>query len=344
LSTAASSRDILSFISDGTNLYGVAQKAFASVFNLPVMHWGAQIPSAGFTTTTIGSVLHGSAWSPSLGRFVLTGDSGHIFTSSDGYAWTQQVSGVGADLTAVCWAPELGLFVAVGSGGTVRTSPDGFTWTTRTPAGAAFLYGVTWAAGVGRLVAVGASGSIQTSPDGITWTARTSGTTNGLESVAWSPSLPRLVAVGTVPFSSSGLVLHSSDGGLSWTSISLTTTQPLTSVAWSVERATFVAVAGQSSNLNFRVVTSTDGFTWVGRSLADHYWQSVSYSPELDMFLAVGARSGLQTIAYSVDGGASWTLVSGMLSQYYTVVWSPAQYVFVCAGNAPVATGRPPGT
>ncbi|HVW60863.1 MAG TPA: T9SS type A sorting domain-containing protein [Puia sp.] len=64
------------------------------------------------------------------GRFVLTSDSGRIFSSADLSTWTPSASGTTNNIATVQYLN--GNFYAVGDAGLFLSSPDGLTWTMRT--------------------------------------------------------------------------------------------------------------------------------------------------------------------------------------------------------------------
>lgn len=64
------------------------------------------------------------------GRFVLTSDSGRIFSSADLASWTPSASGTTNNIATVQYLN--GNFYAVGDAGTFLSSPDGLTWMART--------------------------------------------------------------------------------------------------------------------------------------------------------------------------------------------------------------------
>ncbi|MBL9201052.1 MAG: hypothetical protein JNL39_11125 [Opitutaceae bacterium] len=64
-----------------------------------------------------------------VGRFVAVGETGRIYNSIDGAAWTEVISPVSASLSAVAFADNL--FVATGASGRILTSADGITWVNR---------------------------------------------------------------------------------------------------------------------------------------------------------------------------------------------------------------------
>jgi hypothetical protein len=260
------------------------------------------------------------------GKIVAVGQSGTVFSSTDGTVWTrQQLSNV-PTLTAAAWfegvAPQ---FVAVGDGGTIVTSTDGgVSWTVRqttqpweelssvaagvglvaTSASLPRVYtssdGVTWTLqdgvvpqamadvvwGRNEFIAVGYGGIIIASNDGIAWTTRNSPTTEFLRAVAWSGS--QYVAGGL-----KGGILTSPDG-VTWTQRPSPTTNEINAIAWSGDRFVGVINTGE-------VIQSTNGITWIINAsvttnrLIDITWWN-------GMFIAVGDFD----IITSPDGSA-WT-------------------------------------
>ena len=108
------------------------------------------------------------------------GQTGVIFTSSDGITWENRSSGTTKWLNGVHYAN--GLFVAVGEQGTIRTSSDGITWTSRDASVSVGFKDITY--GNQQFIAVGAySGSnyFYKSSDGITWTY----TSSAAETKTW---------------------------------------------------------------------------------------------------------------------------------------------------------------
>lgn len=66
------------------------------------------------------------------GRFVAVGETGRIYNSTDGAAWTEVTSPINNTLRAIAYADNL--FVATGDSGRILTSMDGVTWTNRSVA------------------------------------------------------------------------------------------------------------------------------------------------------------------------------------------------------------------
>jgi hypothetical protein len=155
-----------------TNYVGTNILVTNSTFETLGVIW-TNVPA--FTTTT----LQGVAATENL--FIVTGEAGKIFTSSDATNWTPRAAPTANFLTSVAIGPNV--CVAVGSLGTLlRAGSDGASWTSVPLATTNWLYRVRWLAG--QFVVVGQSGAIYTSPDATNWTARVSGTTRWLTDVA----------------------------------------------------------------------------------------------------------------------------------------------------------------
>ncbi len=100
------------------------------------------------------------------GRFVAVGETGRIYTSTDGTSWTDTVSPVTTSLVSVEYANSL--FVATGVSGRILTSSDGIDWTNRSVATANSLATVTYHGGA--WYASSATLECFTSTDAVAWT------------------------------------------------------------------------------------------------------------------------------------------------------------------------------
>jgi hypothetical protein len=160
-----------------------------------------QTPTS-WSSTTLGANLTPRSITGYPDGFVVAGDSGLIFTSTDGATWTNHSLGkTWAVLHRVRYDGHSGLLIAVGSA--VITSPDGIGWTERTPKSSQPLHDVSWttltvgAETYALYCAVGHGGRIITSPDLINWTEQTSGVTADLRGIARGLTPTRFVVVGT---------------------------------------------------------------------------------------------------------------------------------------------------
>jgi hypothetical protein len=81
-------------------------------------------------------------------------------------------------------------------------------------------------------------------------------------------------------------------------------------------------------------MTSPDGITWTARaSAADNDWQSVTWAPELSLFVAV-AFSGAGNQVMTSSDGMSWTLrISATDNGWVSVTWAPELSIFVAVSG-----------
>src|SRR5439155_1253432 len=80
--------------------------------------------------------------------------------------------------------------------------------------------------------------------------------------------------------------------------------------------------------------TAADGpITWSTRvhGFASARWRSVTWSPELGLFVAVDGTQGRGKVMTSPDG-ANWTIAAETSSHWYDVVWSAELGIFVAVG------------
>jgi len=270
-----------------------------------------------------------------------------ITYSYDGVNWPHGSLGVGANIATYgsCWSPELGLFVIVGNGsgndyyvtrkGCILTSQDGVAWTSRTN-DLGYIFDVVWISELSIFVAVGTPSPthpafVATSPDGIVWTNQSSGLETlsyGLNNICWSPELGLMVAVSG--FINPGMA-HSSDG-INWTPIDGGFgSNSIYDLAWSSLLGVFVAVGGgmnESYQYIKDIAYSVDGINWTHAVTLGEGDQTVAWSPELEMFLAID--DGSDTIK-SVDG-INWTNGSSLALHVEQVLWSVEFHLFILIG------------
>ena len=164
--------------------------------------------------------INSLAWSGSV--VVAVGDSGSVYTSSNGTDWTSRTSGVSVELTKVEWLNNQ--LVAVGENGTVLFSSDGITWDVQSTSTTDYLIDITWN---GTLYVVASSLNYFTSTDGVNWSGATS--TGGLvEDIAWSGTLGLFASVDT-----NGRITTSNDGS-AWVDHPRDSLRVLRGGAWSI--------------------------------------------------------------------------------------------------------------
>lgn len=185
---------------------------------------------------------------------------------------------------------------------------------------------------------------------GLKWTTQAAAGNGTWASVTWSPELGKFVAVArgsSFPVATHRRVMTSVDGQ-NWTLVGSAnisvTAATFTSVTWSPDLDLFVAVACNrgtfgvcsTATTNFmRVMTSLDGEVWTERTTVDQRstWQSVVWSSELELFVAV-ADNGDNSIMTSPDG-INWTARTAPEDNAWkSVTWSPDLNLFVAVATS----------
>lgn len=236
-------------------------------------------------TTPTSTGLNAAAFGAST--YVVVGNSGNVFSSTDLATWTSRTAGASA-FNDVVFANSL--FVAVGAAGACYTSPDGTTWTSRSAGASAFTRVIYVAGSINLFIAVGAAGAVYTSPDGVTWTSRSAGAAQ-FNDIVYNSTSGTLVAVGGAG------TIYTSTNGTTWTSRTLgETTYALGAVLWDGSQYTAYTF-GSAVSVYFR---STDAITWTRSSFMDQVstnrvqWIGGKY-------IRVSAAAG-NYIASSTDG------------------------------------------
>jgi hypothetical protein len=190
-----------------TNYVGTNILVTNSTFETLGLIW-TNLPT--FTTNSLQGIAAGE------NLFILAGEAGKIFTSTDATNWVTRATPTANFLSSVAIGPNACL--AVGAQGTLlRAGPDGATWSTVSIGTTNWLYRVRWVGN--QFIVVGQNGVIFTSPDATNWTARVSGTTRWLTDAA-------LVDGQWFVTGYQGTLLTSTDLA-NWTSLSLPTIKSL---------------------------------------------------------------------------------------------------------------------
>lgn len=224
-------------------------------------------------------------------KYVVVGNSGAVYTSSNASNWISQVSGTAQELFEVAYGNNL--FVSVGCNGTIITSPTGVNWSSQTGINDCDIYGVTY--GNGLYVATGLDGYIQTSSDAITWTEQNSLTGEELTAVNYGGG--KYITVGT-----NGTILYSANG-VDWLAANSGVSAQIGAVIYANNQ--YVAVTRDGG-----VLTSPDGVAWstqVTNNVNPLY--GIAYSN--GQFVAVGTQG---TILTSPDA-ISWTTQLSITSE-----------------------------
>ncbi len=235
--------------------------------------------------------FNGLAFSGST--YVAVGDSGLIFSSTDGGAtWATRTSPVAnANYRAV--AAKAGRFVAVGINGVAITSTDGVTWASLTLPTTPYNYTAQFFNSVSVVnnvfVITGNGGALLSSSDGVTWTAYTTGTGHALMAAAFDGTNYFLVTAGSRTLRSSNFV--------TWTEVVVPSALqfvPLNAMA--VGASGRLVQVGQGGE----IWVSTDGGTsWVQRGNQGGTYRLSTVRYLDDEFVAVGSGGN---VLVSSDG------------------------------------------
>lgn len=250
------------------------------------------------------------------GRFVVSAgyldsasgeEIGPLWTSTDGYAWTQLLPNDLINLNFVTYAADKWIAGSVGS--VLVTSTDGVTWSRpasglNTPIrGAAFGNNI-W-------VVVAGGGKIISSPDAVRWTERTSGVTTDLNSVTFNNGT--FVAAGL-----NGVILRSTDG-ITWTRATTGVTTNLYGAG--VVAGSFVAVGDSGLTL-----TSTDASTWARVAMDGKFSSSSQVTSSGDNAIIVGRAGEI----FTATTGSPWRrATTGTGEVRATVIYAGGRFVCV---------------
>ena len=267
------------------------------------------------TGTTLGAnALRGVAYGT---LYVAAGDSGALFSSTDGISWTASTNPLpAANLNAVAYSGSK--YLAVGAGGVILLSSDGVTWLQQTSNTTNDLYAVA-GNGLGGFVAVGAAGTIVTSVDGITWTVATSGTGNALNGITYASS--QYMAVGAL-----GSMLSSADA-VTWKIITPITVYNLKTVTYGYATGSTTGMFLALGDLG-TLLSSSDGVTWTQQT-------AIASNPTINaaaygrQFIAVGDNGNI----YTSTDGLTWTLATTATSSVYALAHSLYEYTAVGASG-----------
>ena len=251
--------------------------------------------------------------------------------------YTSYAASVECTWRDVTWSNKLESFFAVGDTGvsTIMKSPDGRAWETIT--GTAYNYKGVTVSDSGIIVAVGEPDGVSpevdeqivTSYDGVTFTARTAPSVDALQGVCHSTSLGLFVAVGDSVGGTYNVM--TSPDGITWTGRTSPATSYWKDVIWVDELELFIAVGNGTKN----IMTSPDGITWTGQTSPECDYTSVTYSPDLELLVAVAdVGTTVALVATSPDGVIWTTRDASEDTAWESVTWVKGYGVFVAVASA----------
>lgn len=253
------------------------------------------------------------AWSPSLKIMVgvssgYAGGKGIIRTSTNASTWTNRTNPSTSDiLMSIVWSETLGLFVAVtGGANPIITSSNGTSWVTQScPTINTVERQLVWSSDKSLFIVPTVGGVIKSS-NGTSWSSVS------IDGRIWS-KVEYLTTYGYFIMNgnnggTSYAIMATSSNGTSWATFSATWANPCTNCSsifndfeWSPSLGILVGSSGV--NLHY----STDGgHTWYDSNLPTAQWTSVTWSPDIGRFIAVGGYKAPNFYSTWSTDGKTW--------------------------------------
>jgi len=240
--------------------------------------WTNRTTVVGTFSTSTGADGEALDWSPTLGLFVVGGNTGRIAVSSDGQTWTaSQPAAFGtSQVISIHWSAGDALFYAGTSNNDFATSTDGTTWAlSATEPGGASSTDIRVVSSVGTRVFVGKdNGTIYYSDDlGDSWTQSTiTGVAIGSGDVSAivSNTDGSVIVAGGVGFNNAEYVWRSTDNGVSFASVDVATQIGIANIyclCMTYDAGYGFIQGGRDPDINDEqiIMTSPDGLTWTLR-------------------------------------------------------------------------------
>jgi hypothetical protein len=189
---------------------------------------------------------------------------------------------------------------------------------------------ICWSPALALFCAVGKLdlGWVMTSPDGVTWTHQLTGLIHNTSyGIAWSDDLTLFAAVG--PGDSNTNRIMTSPDSTNWTAQTVLVGADFRSVCAVSNAGTdkFVTVGHGGIAYN-----SANGIAWAAMAgISNHNWESVCYSDDLDLLVAVSS-DGFIALGTYAGGVGTWSVSAPPAASVYwtSVCWSSELTLF-CA-------------
>ncbi len=248
-------------------------------------------------------------YSKELNLFVAIASTGYnrVMISNDGINWSSQSVPNTSMWQSVCWGGREGekKFVAVSlvmsPNIQIMTSVDGINWINQVSPVSINLNSICWGGTTNneKFVAVSSDGyfnQIITSVDGINWIIPNLDINVNLKSIIWTPVTNEFMAILD---SEINYVVCSHDDGINWQLSYIST-----SYNWNFIYSTDTYIFGIGKNIGI----SNDEYKWnIIKFVIDNDWESVCWSPELNLFVAVASSGNGNRIMISNDG-SKWVI------------------------------------
>jgi|694.fasta_scaffold03561_2 hypothetical protein len=226
-----------------------------------------------------------------------------VMTSNNGIDWTSRSTVVNNNWKSICWSNELKLFAAISNNGTNRimTSKNGINWTSIYIPFLNDWKQIIWISEFQQFLIICDNYTefpLVSSVDGISWKPIQINLKNKLNSICWSSTLKKIC------------ILSKSDDSIrylnNWTNTNADVNSGLLnnqcrSVYW-VSALNIFIVTGVN-----KLITSSNALTWTARTIPNLTWNSVVYSSDLSLLVAVGDGSSTSSSIITSSDGITWT-------------------------------------
>jgi hypothetical protein len=316
--------------------YSSSLKRFVYVFSSSTTSQNAKIMYSddGITFTLVQDVLPANknwinpTWSSDLDIFMIKDMTSLVYVSKDGITWTSAVSNITTtSFSRNEWSPKYGRFVTVQDSGTKRISisqEQSFFNTLE-------LNSICWSSKNSAFCAISNAGEPELSVSNAG-----TGYSDGLATITGGTGNNDMT-VNLVTSSGSILYVILADNG---TGYSIGDVLTVVKTGGSSGTITLTLFLGSGR----RALTSSNGTTWyagytpfydpIFNPPEDNSWNSVCWSEDLGMFVAV-ASTGTNRIMASSDG-INWSLRTATVPvsrSWNSVTWSPELGIFVAVGG-----------
>jgi hypothetical protein len=171
------------------------------------------------------------------------------------------------------------------------------------------------------------------------WIPRTPAAIKYWRRIAWSPVLKLYCAVADSVLATNNIM--TSPDGINWTLRSTSVSMVFTSIIWVDRLGRFIAIGADNgvfpAPTTYSAV-STDGITWTVYTITTNaWWNDLAWSPQLSRLVAVSPQENIRSIAYSDNGGETWTTLfpaTPLISNRWNgICWSGEFGLFVATGS-----------
>jgi len=251
-----------------------------------------------------------------------------LMKSTNGINWTTITTGDnGGQWAGLVWAKDKGIIVATdnnrGTTSKIMYSTNGTTWTTTTiDASNVRFTGIAYSPSLGKFSAIATDGTNRNyySTDGINFTGGSISSRTWLN-IIWAETFGLFLAAGRTGGNPTPSIVASSSDGETYTDrYTSSANHNIPAIGYSPTLGTNgrAVILPTSANTGRY---SDDGTTWTSTvSHAGGSWQSIAWSPKLNIFVAVGQ---LTNFAMSSTDGITWTTrTAAENNQWQRVIWS----------------------